>query len=331
MTFLILGGTKFLGRHLVQAVLDCGHRVTLFNRAQTNPELFPDLEKLRGNRDGDLQALEGRKWDAVIDTCGFASAKVRATARLLADSTAHYTFISSISVYRDFTKPGLDESALLEQLPADAIEDETDSDTYGARKALCEQAAEEAMPGRVLNVRAGLMVAPHDETGRFLYWVRRAALGGEMLAPGNPNAPVQLIDARDLARWIVRMAESGGVGVYNATGPAAALTIQQMLAQCQIAGGRKARLTWVDEPFLLENRVLPFSDLPFWLPQETHKGFFAIDCRRALASGLVCRPLIETACDTLAWDRVVPGQALSRLTLERETELLRAWKSKNSH
>jgi len=199
MKFLILGGPKFLGRHLIEAALSHHHQVTLFNRGQTNSELFPAVEKLRGNRDGDLLALQGRQWDVVIDTCGFVSAKVRATARLLAGAVGQYVFVSSISVYHDFTKPGLDESTPVGQLPAGAIEDEQNSDTYGARKALCEEAAEATMPGRVLIVRAGLMVGPHDGSGRFLYWVRRAAQGGEILAPGDPEAPVQLIDARDLA------------------------------------------------------------------------------------------------------------------------------------
>ena len=331
MTLLILGGTKFLGRHLVNAALSRGHRVTLFNRGQTSPELFPELEKLRGNRDGDLRTLKGRKWDAVIDTSGFASGKVRATAGLLADSIAHYTFISSISVYQDFSKPGLDESAPAEQLPAGAIEDERNSDTYGARKALCEQAAEEILPGRVLNVRAGLIVGPHDGSGRFLYWVRRTALGEEILAPGDQNVPVQLIDARDLADWIIRMAESGNVGVYNATGPASRLTFHQMLEHCSKASGSHPRVTWMDDQFLLENGVTPFSELPFWLPLETHKGFFAIDCRRAFASGLVCRRLLETAYDTLAWDRAAGSQGQIGLKSEREKELLQAWKNKYSH
>lgn len=329
MTFLILGGTKFLGRHLVHVALDQGHRVTLFNRGQTSSELFPELEKLRGNRDGDLRALEGRKWDAVIDTCGFVSAQVRATAKLLADSITHYTFISSISVYRDFAKPRLDESAPVEQLPPGAIEDDKNGDTYGARKALCEQAAEEAMPGRVLSVRAGLIVGPYDGSGRFLYWTRRAALDGEMLAPGDLDAPVQLIDARDLARWIISMAEAGNVGVYNVTGPG--LTFQQMLEHCNSASGGYARPTWMADEFLLENGVAPFSDLPFWLPAKTHKGFFTIDCKRAVARGLICRPLRETAQDTLAWDRASADQDQIGLKREREQELLRIWKSKFSH
>lgn len=328
LTLLILGGSQFLGRHLVQDALMRRHRVTLFNRGRTNPDLFPDVEKLRGNRDGDLRALEGRKWDAVIDTCGFVSANVRATAELLAGSIEHYTFISSISVYRDFSKPGLTEIAPLEQLAPGSAEQQGNLNTYGARKVLCERAAEEILPGKVLSVRAGLIVGPHDTLGRFTYWVRCAALPEEILTPGDPNAPVQLIDARDLARWTIDMAESGKTGVYNATGPAASLTFRQMLEQCQAASDVRAPLTWVENQFLLENGVAPFRDIPFWLPLETHKGFFAIDCHRAFASGLVCRPLIETARDTLAWVRTSGNQAQTGLTREREQELLRIWRSK---
>jgi 2'-hydroxyisoflavone reductase len=222
----------------------------------------------------------------------------------------------------------LDEFAPVEHLPAGATEITGHADTYGARKALCEQAAEEAIPGRVLAVRAGLIVGPHDDLGRFLYWIRRAASGGEMLAPGHPDVPVQLIDARDLAGRIVRMAESGNVGIYNATGPASVLTFQQMLEQCKAASGNQVRMTWVDDQFLLESGVTPFSDLPIWLPLKTHKGFFAIDCKRAFASGLGCRGLLQTAQDTLAWDTAAASQAQIGLKLEREQELLRAWKSK---
>jgi 2'-hydroxyisoflavone reductase len=329
MKLLILGGTKFLGRHLVEAAMVRNHQVTLFNRGQTNPGLFPSVEKLRGNRDGELAVLKGRNWDAVIDTCGFASAKVRATASLLADSVGHYTFISSISVYRDFTKPGLDESAPVEQLPQGVGEDEASAETYGARKALCEQAAEAAMPGKVMSVRAGLLIGPHDASGRFLYWVRRTAQGGELLAPGHPDAPVQFIDARDLAQWIIRSAESGRVGIYNATGPVPALTFGQMLEQCSAATGGEVRMTWVAEQFLLEQRVTPFRDLPLWLPSQTDGGFFAVDCRRAMAAGLACRPLSETLKDILIWDRTAGSPLGKPLGLQpnRELELLKAWES----
>lgn len=327
--FLILGGTQFLGRHLVQNALERGHRVTLFNRGRTNPDLFPQVEKLRGDRDGNLRALEGRNWDAVIDTCGFVSSNVRASATLLASSTAHYTFVSSISVYRDFSEPGLTETDPVEQLAPGTVENQGDANTYGARKALCEAAAEKIMPGKVLSVRAGLIVGPHDTLGRFTYWVRRTALPDEILAPGDRDTAVQLIDARDLSDWIMRMAESGRAGVYNATGPSSTLSFQQMLEQCQAASDVDAPITWVRNEFLLENGLAPFHDLPFWLPLKTHKGVFSVNCRRAFASGLTCRPLIETARDSLDWARTFGNQAQTGLTLQREQELLRIWRSKD--
>ena len=325
LNFLILGGTQFVGRHLVDAIVVRGHTVSLFNRGKSNPQLFPQFERLIGDRDGDLRVLEGRKWDVVIDTSGFVSQNVRATATLVAGSIARYIFISSISVYRDFSKPGLDETDPLETLPPGAREEQGDSSTYGARKALCERAAEEILPGKVLNVRPGLIVGPYDNLGRFTYWVHRAATSMEILAPGKPDAPIQLIDARDLAEWIVRMAESASVGTYNATGPPSPLTFQQLIEHCQSVSGKYAPLTWVDDTFLLNQGIKPFAGLPLWLP-EVHHGFFAINSQRAFSTGLTCRPLIDTARDTLAWDSASSGQKRIWLTSEREQELLRLWK-----
>ena len=337
MTLLILGGTEFLGRYLVHAGTERGHRITLFNRGQTNPHLFPDVEKLRGDRGGDLSALSGRKWDAVIDTCGYLSSKVRATASLLANEVGHYTFVSSVSVYRDFSRAGMDESGALERLADDAVENESDDETYGARKALCETAAEEAMPGRVLSIRAGLIVGPHAGIDRFPYWVRRVARGGEVLAPGRPEARLQLIDVRDLADWIVRLAERRTVGIFNATGPEDRLSFEQMLAACKAATGSDARFTWVAEEFLLQHGVAPFSELPFWLPGKQHEGFFSINCGSAFSTCLTCRNLTETARDTWNWDRqrdrsseppkraTVLAEGQIGLTPQRERELLDAW------
>ena len=330
MRLLVLGGTKFLGRYVVESALARGHQVTLFNRGLSNPELFPETEKLRGNRDSDLRLLEGRKWDAVVDTCGFTSAQVRATANQLANAVEHYTFISSISVYSDFSKAGLDESSALAQLPKGKEEEQGDPETYGARKVLCEQAATEAMPSRVLCVRPGIIVGPHDTTGRFLYWARRLANQGEVLAPGNPETPVQLIDVRDLAQWIITMIEARRVGVYNATGPSSTFTFKAMLEQCGQGCGGRARLTWVDEQFLLKSGFKPFTDLPFWLPTGSHSGFFLVDCRRAISSGLVFRPLVETAKDVLSWFRTNNGAEEIGLELLREKEVLRSWRNQQA-
>jgi len=323
LTFLILGGTQFVGRHLVDAILMRGHKVALFNRGKSNPQLFPQLETLIGDRDGELHALEHRKWDVVIDTSGFVSRNVRATATLLAGSIARYIFISSISVYRDFSEPGLDESAPVETLPPGVEEEQHDSSTYGARKALCERAAEEILPGKVLNVRPGIIVGPYDNLSRFTYWVGRAATSMEMLAPGKRDRPIQLIDVRDLAAWIVRMAESRNFGTYNATGPT--VTFQEMIQHCQFASNKHAPVTWVDEPFLLEHWVKPFSDLPLWIP-ETHRGFFGINSQRAFSAGLSCRPLRDTARDILSWQDRGGGQNGIGLTMDLEQELLRLWK-----
>jgi len=331
MKLLILGGTRFFGRHLAAAALVRGHNLTLFNRGQSNPALFPEVEKLRGDRGENLEALKGRQWDAVIDTCGFSSARVRATAELLAGVIGHYTFISSISVYRDFSRTGIDESAPLATLPAGTIEDENDGSTYGARKALCEAAVEQVMPGRALIIRSGVMVGPHDATERFTYWVRRIARGGEVLAPAPSDAAVQLVDARDLADWVIRMVESRTTGIYNAVGPTAPLTFAAMLEQCAFAAGSNARFVWIDESFLLAHKVEPSSELPFWIPkkEKSYTGFFTINGRRALDSGLLIRPLVNTARDILALtvdsaNRRADGNPIG-LTADREKELLQSW------
>jgi 2'-hydroxyisoflavone reductase len=218
MYLLILGGTGFLGRHLVEAALGDGHRVALFNRGLSGPDLFPEVETIQGDRDGDLSVLQGRRWDAAIDTCGYVPRLVRASAGLLADAVDHYAFISSISVYSDAIGPGADEGAPVEELDGPTVVEVT-GETYGGLKALCERAAEEEMPGRVLNVRSGLISGPHDPTNRFTYWPRRVAAGGEVLAPDRPERRVQFIDVRDLAAWIVAMSAELRTGTYNATGP----------------------------------------------------------------------------------------------------------------
>jgi 2'-hydroxyisoflavone reductase len=325
MKLLILGGTVFLGRSLVEAALARGHEVTLFNRGQHNPELFPEAEKLRGDRDGDLAALQGQRWDAVIDTCGYVPRIVRASAEALTDSVEHYTFISSISVY-DPMIPGMDESAPVGVLEDSTVEEIT-GETYGPLKALCEQAVEQTLPGRTLIIRPGLIVGPHDPTDRFTYWVRRAAQGGEALAPDVPDLSVQVIDVRDLAEWNIRQVEARQTGVYNATGPDYALTFGQTLEACRQIGGADTRWTWVSEAFLLEHNVAPWMELPLWVPQD-NRALLQVDCRKAFASGLTFRPLADTIRDTLAWDATRPADTQHRagLAREREAELLAAWR-----
>ncbi len=334
MHILILGGTIFLGRALVEAALERGHEITLFNRGQTNPELFPhvenveNVEKLRGDRDGDLSALAGRQWDAVIDTCGYVPRIVRQSAELLADAVAHYTFISTLSVYADVSEIGIDEAAPVATLEDESTEEVT-GQSYGPLKALCERAAEAAMPGRVLTVRPSLIVGPHDPTDRFTYWPWRVAQGGEVLAPGKPERRIQFIDVRDLAAWIVAMVEQQATGIYNANGPAEPLSMGELLRTCREVSGSDATFTWVSEPFLMDHQVQPWSEMPLWIraSDAAARGFFAFDCSKAIAAGLTFRPLEVTVRDTLNWARGRSPDHMWRagLSRQREAELLRAW------
>ncbi len=335
MKLLILGGTVFVGRHLVEAALERGHEVTLFNRGQHNADLYPEVEKLRGDRDhnddGGLAPLRGRRWDTVVDTCGYVPRVVRASAELLSDAVDHYAFISTVSVYKDFTIRNLDEGA-----PVGTIEDEAtetvDGETYGPLKALCECAAEESLPGRVLTVRPGLIVGPHDPTDRFTYWPRRVAQGGDALAPRPPEQLVQFIDARDLAAWTLRMVEEKRTGVYNATGPDYPLTLAETLGACERVSGAGARFVWADASFLLEEGVEPWMGLPLWLPVDGDmSGLQEIDCRKAIESGLTFRPLADTVRDTLTWDATRPKdeERKAGISREREAELLRTWRERH--
>lgn len=328
MKLLILGGTRFLGRHLVESALARGHTVTLFNRGKTNPEWFPEVEKLHGERDGDLQVLEGRSWDAAIDTCGYLPRIVSISAKFLASRVGHYTFISSISVYADFSRPGLEESSAVGQLDNPGIEEIT-NDTYGPLKALCEQVVEEALPGRSLILRPGLIVGPYDPTDRFTYWPVRIAKGGDVLAPESADWQTQIIDVRDLADWNIRLAEQGASGTFNATGPEQPLTFGTVLETSQVVGGSQPSILWLPAEYLLTNGVQPWMELPLWLPGEENAGADQVDIRKALSAGLQFRSLEETIRDTLAWANLRPEDHSWRagLTPVREAELIDAWKS----
>lgn len=327
MRVLVLGGTIFLGRRLVEEALARGHEVTLFNRGQHNPDLYPEVEKLRGDRDGALDALQGRTWDVVLDPSGYVPRIVRMSAELLADACEHYTFISSISVYPTFPSPHMDETA-----PVGVTDDPTTEDVssaYGPLKALCEQAVDTAMNGRALSVRAGLIVGPDDPTNRFTYWPVRVARGGDVLAPGRPERPIQVIDARDLASWTLEMAEQRTAGAFNVTGAPDTVTMGDLLATCRREGAQDARLVWATDQFLLEHGAGPWMELPLWIPEsdQSMQGFMRVSVDRALATGLKLRPLSDTVRDTLAWARTIgldalPGQA--GLKPEREAELLAA-------
>jgi nucleoside-diphosphate-sugar epimerase len=317
MKLLVLGGTKFLGRAAVEAALARGDEVTLFNRGETNPVLFPEVEKLRGDRDGDLSALEGREWDAVIDPSGYVPRVVRASAELLRGSVGHYLFVSSCSVYAEPYVAGFDESAPTQELE-DPASEEIMRD-YGALKMACERVVAGTFPDAHTNVRAGLIVGPNDPTGRYTYWPLRVSLGGEVLAPGLPERLIQYADVRDLGAWLVEACASGATGAFNAA--CEPVSFAEMLASCG-----EADVTWIDDDFLLEHGVEPWSDLPLWLA-GSDVPFLQMSVAKAVSAGLRFRPLEETARDTLAWAQASEQPLVNGgngLEPEREAELLAA-------
>jgi 2'-hydroxyisoflavone reductase len=336
MDILILGGTRFLGRAVADAALARGDRVTLFHRGTTGAELFPQLEHIRGDRERDLSKLDGRRWDAVFDTCGFFPRIVELSARALAGRIGHYSFISSISVYAEPNIPNADESAPLATLPDPATETLT-GETYGALKALCERAAEAALPGRCLSARAGLLVGPNDYTDRFPYWVARLERGGEVLAPDAWDQPLQFIDVRDAATWLLKAAERSLSGPFHLTGPATPFTFGGFLERANAALGGRARFVRVDESYLTGSGVQPWSEMPLWVPGGA--SFMDVNLGRSVANGLTWRPLEETLRDTLAWLQALPGPLPvassvlaspppKSLTAERERALLEEWKKR---
>ena len=301
---LILGGTGFIGPHVVDAARVRGHTVTLFNRGKTHHKLFPDVEKLRGDREGDLSALADRAWDAVVDTSGYIPRIVKQSVELLAPNVGQYVFVSTMSVYANESTVDADETAAVKPLEDSTTEDV--SKAYGPLKAACEAVCDAAMPGRVTNLRAGWIVGPLDPTGRFTYWPSRLADGGEVLAPGDGSTPIQLIDARDLAAFIVTAIENRTVGTFNVFGPSnhpkVQLTLKQLIDACNHAAGNRATPTWVNAEFLLAQGVAPWSDMPGWLPASPDTaGFGRRSNRRAIEAGLKLRSVSETARDTLAW------------------------------
>lgn len=328
MRLLVFGGTKFVGRHLVRAALDRGHQVTLFHRGRTNPDLFPEAERILGDRREDLAKLDGGTWDAVLDVNGYRPGVVRAAAERLRGRAGLYAFISTVSVYAEKETPGVHEgSPLARPRPGEEGSEEVTSDSYGWLKAACERAVEEAWPDRALLVRPGLVVGPHDPTGRFSYWPWRVARGGEVLAPAGPEYPLQFIDGRDLAEWTVRALEEGRTGPYTAIGPDRPVPFGELLETCRQVSGSDARFTWVPEAFLLEHGVEDFRDLPLWIAGPEARGFYGFDNRKAVAAGLTFRPLAETVRDTLAWlAEAGEEEQPERLSPEREAELLRAWR-----
>jgi 2'-hydroxyisoflavone reductase len=335
LKILVLGGTKFIGVHIVELAVQHGHTVTLFNRGKTNADLFPKLEHLKGDRDAQLDALKGGHWDAVIDDSGYVPRHVKLSAELLAPNVGQYLFISTISVYASFAQVNSEDSPLGKI--ADETTEKVDGGAYGPLKALCEKAAEKAMPGRVTVVRPGLIVGPRDPTDRFTYWPARAARGGEMAAPGTPKDKIQFIDSRDLAAFVLSLVETKTMGIFNATSSPGKFSMGELVqtsiaaANSQVKPAPNAHPTWIPADFLAKEKIAPWSDMPVWIPAKgDFAGFADANVSKAVAAGLTFRPIQTTVNDTLAWHLQRPEAERAKLeaglTPEREQELLKAWK-----
>jgi 2'-hydroxyisoflavone reductase len=336
LRILILGGTGFTGPFQVNYALARGHQVTLFNRGKKpSPEWPGDVEQLHGDRDtGDLKSLEGRKWDVCIDNPTSLPVWVRDAGKVLKGNVGHYLFISTISVYADGSKPGIAEDAALAPYAGKDAMAETQvtlradiEHLYGALKALSEAEAHKQFGKRVTIVRPGYIVGPRDETDRFTYWPHRVAQGGEMLVPGDGRDPVQIIDGRDLGEWMIRLAEVGTYGTFNAVGPDYSLSTDAMLYGCQAVTGGPVKFTHVTPEFVDEQKL----DLPIWVPSADNPfaGYGQVSNARAIAAGLTFRPLATTVADLLAWFHGLPADRQAKLragiTREQETAALKAW------
>jgi 2'-hydroxyisoflavone reductase len=325
MDVLMLGGTHFLGRSIAETLLARGHQVTLFHRGATLPDGIPGAESILGDRAQSLEALRGRHWDVAVDTSGTLPAVVEQSVSVLSASIPRYCYVSSVSVYRDAAE-AIDETSATVEIPA-SLPDEVTAEAFGAQKRLSERAVEAGFGNRAFIVRPGLIVGPLDRSDRYTYWVRRVAAGGTVLAPGRPARFVQFIDVRDLGEWMVRALESGCSGTFNATGPADAWTMQDVLETCAAAAGVTPRIVWVSEAFLLAQGAGPWMEVPLWVPELDDAMLHAVACRPAIESGLTIRPLEETARATLEWDR---GRArdvplAAGLAPDREAQFLAAW------
>ena len=336
LRILILGGTGFTGPHQVRYALSRGHKLTLFNRGRRSQEWPAEVEELTGDRDkGDLKSLEGREWDVCIDNPAGLPSWVRDAGKVLAGKVKHYVFISTISVYSDASKPGRDETTPTETYKGEDAMAETretlgaNMNLYGPLKAESEREAEKRFPGITTIIRPTLIAGPGDETDRFTYWPVRIAKGGEVLAPPADD-PVQYIDARDLAEWTIRVVEQRTLGTFNACGPAQESGMGAMLQGIRTATKSEAKITHATAEFLREQKVMPWRDLPGWVPgQGDTAGFSRTSNARAVKAGLTFRPLETTAADTLAWFNGLPAERRAKLraglSAEREAAVLKDW------
>lgn len=333
---LILGGTSFIGPHQVEYAKMRGHRITLFNRGRTNPHLFPNVEKLVGDRNGDLAALEGKSWDVCIDNSASNPEWVRMSAGLLNDQVDHYIYVSSLSAFSDMSIVGMDEDAPVYTYESAGVSPDTPAGElpYGLAKSLSEDEARNAMgPDRTTVVRPGLIVGPRDGTDRFTYWPVRIHRGGEVLAPGTPEDPTMHIDARDLSHWMIRLAENGVTGTFNAVGDP--MSMAEMLYGIKAVTEAPASFTWVPADFLAQHEVRPWADMPCWVPPTgPTAGFGLFENQRAVDAGLTFRPLAETARDTLEWhftrDEERRENLRAGISAEREAEVLQAWHARET-
>jgi 2'-hydroxyisoflavone reductase len=344
LSILILGGTGFTGPEQVEYAIARGHQVTLINRNKTRPDFFKGrVEQLIGDMNGDMSALSGKKFDVVIDNPTTLPAWVRNVAQYMKGNTDHYIFISTISVYPDNSVPNADETAPTTPMPDGvdpySVPPAQARGLYGQLKSFSEKEVEKQYPGKNTVIRPGLIVGPLDQTDRFTYWPYRIDKGGEVLAPGTPNDPVQFIDARDLAEWTIRMAENRTFGTYNATGPNPPMTMGQMLNGIKTAVGSSATFTWVPGEFLTKQHIRAWRDMTVWIPPEGDTaGFMRRNISKAVSKGLTYRPLAVTAKETLAWNKTRPEEQLKALaegkvggiSAEREKEVLDAWKASKS-
>jgi len=337
MKLLVIGGTRFVGRFVVEEALKGQMEVTLFHRGHTPSPFGKRVEEMLGDRVADVHLLKGRTWDAVVDTCGYLPWEVEPALAALKDTVRSYVFISSQSVYKDHQIIGLDEEGEVTSLPPEKVEELRKQgigsyDYYGPMKALIERKVEQCFPGRALVVRPGLVVGPYDYSDRFSYWVKRVSEGSDMLVPAIQGHPVQWIDGRDLARWIIRAIQGGITGVFNAVGPAQPTTFGAFIQTCLCAVNSQAHPVWVDEDFLLKHGVKPWTEMPLWIPDSYRmQGFMQVKAERAQQAGLTFRPLEETIGDTLKWIQTEKrSEWQAGITPERERELLAAWKKGES-
>jgi 2'-hydroxyisoflavone reductase len=334
LRMLILGGTGFIGPHMVRYALDRGHELTLFNRGRSNTDLFPDVENLIGDRNGDLESLRGRTWDVCMDNNASNIDWVEYSTEFLKDAVDLYFYVSSRSAYSDLSSVPMHAGAPTFTYETAGVEPGAENLPYGLQKALCERQVQKIFPGTSTIFRPGLIIGPGDQTDRFTYWPVRINRGGEVLSPGNPSDTVQIIDVRDLTEWMVRMAEDGNTGVYNGVGPAIPRPMDQLLYGIRAVTTAETTFTWVPEPFLREHDVRPYSDMPVWMPPlPGREGFAKFDLTPEIETGLTYRPLAVTAKDTLDYHFSRPPEEQdplrAGLSPEREAEVLAAWHAAN--